>query len=340
MSTTEGLAPDTRTVVNVMTGFLGSGKTSLLRRLLTSPVFGNTAVLVNELGEVALDHDLLERLDHETVILRNGCICCGVRSDMADALEQLTRRRDAGEIPPFDRVVMETTGLADPVPIINTVLSDPVLRHHYRVGTVVTTVDGVLGQAQLVQRIEARKQAAVADRIIITKADLADDAALQSLREALSAINASCEVLESRDDATESEVQMARDLGGDGRLREATQWFFSEAARGRLGRVHGHIRTVSLTFEEPLDWAGFGVWLSMLLHQYGEAILRVKGILDLKGVDRPTVVHGVQHLVHPPLHLPRWPDGDRRSRLVLIGDLPSAETLQRSLTAFLNHASQ
>lgn len=331
---------ETRTVLNVLTGFLGSGKTTLLRRLLASPALAHCAVLVNELGEVALDHELLERIDEETVVLRSGCICCGVRSDMAAALQDLTRRRDQGEIPHFDRVVMETTGLADPIPIINTILSDPVLRHHYRVGTLVTTVDAVLGLSQLQQRGEARKQAAVADRIVITKADLIDAVRLQYLRQALQAINASCDVLESHNDAGEAQVQITRDLAGTNRAREADQWFFSRFPRGRLGPVHGGIRTVSLVFDKPLDWAAFGVWLSMLLHRYGEQILRVKGILDLAGVERPTVVHGVQHLLHPPVHLPSWPPGSRQSRLVLIGTLPPAQVLQDSLAVFLNRASQ
>ena len=340
MGPAEHLVADTRSVVNVLTGFLGSGKTTLLRRLLDSPAFAQCAVLVNELGEVALDHQLLERIDQETVVLRSGCICCGVRSDMAQALQDLTTRRDRGEIPYFDRVVIETTGLADPVPIINTVLSDPMLRHHYRLATVVTTVDAVLGLKQLRQRAEARKQAAVADRIVITKADMVADAQVGSIRQAVAAINASCDILESRNDATEVEVQMTRDLAGAERFHEANQWFFSSVARGRLGFAHGNIRTVSLVFEEALDWAAFGVWLSMLLHRYGENIMRVKGVLDLKGVAQPTVVHGVQHLLHPPIHLPEWPEGRRQSRLVLIGTLPSADVLQRSLESFLSRASQ
>lgn len=335
---------DERSVVNVLTGFLGSGKTSLLRRLLSSEAFAHCAVLVNELGEVALDHELLERIDQETIVLRSGCICCGVRADMAAALQELTSRRDRGEVPFFDRVVMETTGLADPVPVINTILSDAVLRHHYRVGTVVTTVDAVLGLEQLRTRPEARKQAAVADRLVITKADLSEASPLRLLHAALQDINTYCRVIESRNDASESDIQMARDLTGEGRSHEAGQWFsaaggppslFSaEAGQGRLKPMHGRIRTVTLSFDEALDWTAFGVWLSMLLHRYGETILRVKGILNLQGVDVPTVVHGVQHLLHPPVHLPQWPDADRRSRLVLIGELPSAEELRASLASF------
>lgn len=341
---------DGRSVVNVLTGFLGSGKTTLLRRLLSNKVFAHCAVLVNELGEIALDHELLERIDQETVVLRSGCICCGVRSDMAAAMQELTARRDRGEVPFFDRLVMETTGLADPVPIINTVLSDPALRHHYRVGSIVTTADAMLGLAQLRERPEARKQAAVADRIVITKADLAQPDDVRRLRTALHGINAYCRIVESRNDASEPEIQMARDLMGDGRAHEAAQWFAAgsstvesaaSAAQAcgsgdgtRLRPLHGDIRTTSLVWDEPLDWTAFGVWLSMLLHRHGEHILRVKGILNLRGVGVPTVVHGIQHLLHPPIHLPHWPDDDHRSRLVLIGELPPTEALRRSFERF------
>ena len=340
-------ADDPRCTVNVLTGFLGSGKTTLLRRLLNSDAFARCAVLVNELGEIALDHELLERIDQETVVLRSGCICCGVRSDMAAALLDLTARRDRGEVPPFDRVVIETTGLADPVPVINTVISDATLRHHYRVGTLVSTVDAVLGRGQLRQRPESRKQVAVADRIVITKADLASPEELLELRKTLRSINSHCRLVESRNDASEAEVRMAADLAGSHRAGEVAEWFspqpgavadhasslFASGGR-RLAPIHGSIDTIALTFDEPLDWTAFGVWLSMLLHRHGDTILRVKGILNLCGLDVPTVVHGVQHLLHPPVHLSGWPDGDRRSRLVLIGELPEAEMLQRSLESF------
>ena len=339
-------ATDTRIVVNMLTGFLGSGRTTLLRRLLGSEAFSNCAVLVNELGEVALDHELLETLDHETVVLRSGCICCGVRSDMAEALALLEARRARGEVPPFDRVVVETTGLADPVPIINTILSDDRLRHHFRLGTVVTTLDAVHGVGQLIERAEARKQVAVADRIVLTKADLVASEMLARLADTATAINPYCTMLPSYDDAGEAEVAMSVDLGGGPRALESERWMgaatqptgnlfsgsglFTEKGR-ELAPLHGGIRSATLVVDEPLDWVAFGVWLSMLLHRHGAAILRVKGILNLRGVSVPTVVHGVQHLLHPPTHLPAWPSADHRSRLVLIGELPDTESLRLSL---------
>lgn len=330
---------DTRRVVNILTGFLGSGKTSLLRRLLNSDAFARCAVLVNEVGDVALDHMLLERIDQETVVLSSGCICCGVRTDMATALLELNARYDRGEIPEFDRVIIETTGLADPVPVINTVFSDPALRHHFRLGSVVTTVDAVHGATQLQQRPESRKQVAVADRIVMTKVDLATDEQVRALALVLAQLNPHCRIVESRNDATEAQVAMAADLSGDGRAYEVGGWrlttprLFSGEGRA-LAPLHGRIDTICLVIDEPLDWVAFGVWFSMLLHRYGAQILRVKGILNLHGVAVPTVVHGVQHLLHPPVHLPAWPDNDRRSRLVLIGELPDRSELERSLSLF------
>jgi G3E family GTPase len=341
---------DRRYTVNVLTGFLGSGKTTLLRRLLSSKAFSNCAVLINELGEIGLDHELLGKVDQETIVLANGCICCGVRSDLSKALLSLNERRDLGVLPPFERVVIETTGLADPVPVINTLISDPTLRHHYRVGTVVTTVDGVLGMGQLGRQPESVKQAAIADRLVITKADLATPAGLEELRIALFQINPHSRIVTSRNDASEAEVLMSQDAGTGGGGHEVAQWIFaSEAAASigisppslfhaggkRLGLVHGTgVDTVSLLINEPLDWNAFAVWFSMLLHRYGSSILRLKGILNLRGLDVPTVVHSVQHLVHPPVHLDAWPGPDHRSRLMLIGHLPDAKELQRSLEAF------
>jgi G3E family GTPase len=345
-----GASSDARIPVNVLTGFLGSGKTTLLKRLLSSETFRNCAVLINELGEIGLDHHLLDVVDQETVVLSNGCICCGMRSDLAAALLDLNEKRERGLVPSFNRVMLETTGLADPVAVLNTVFSDAKLRHHFRVATVITTVDAMFGMRQLAEHRESFQQAAIADRVVITKADLADDAVVGELRAALESINPSCRIVISRNDASEHDVLIEDDASAPCALKEATHWFFSKSSgiggknagpslfgsQSRpLGPMHvSTISTASLMYGQPLDWTAFGVWLSMLVHGHGEKILRMKGLLNIKGSDTPVVVHGVHHLIHPPVHLDAWPTDDRRSRLVLIGNLPPVEQLQRSFEQF------
>lgn len=341
---------DRRTPVNILTGFLGSGKTSLLKRLLTSDTFRDCAVLINELGEIGLDHHLLDVVDQETVVLSNGCICCGMRSDLATALLDLNEKRDRSLVPPFNRVLIETTGLADPVAVLNTVFSDAKLRHHFRVATVIVTVDAVFGMRQLSEHRESYQQVAIADRIVITKADLTDDAAVHQLRTMLEDINPSCRIVTSHNDATETDVLIGHDASAPSALTEAKHWFFSKpfkidgktaepslfSSKSRpLGPLHvSTISTASLTCDKPLDWTAFGIWLSMLVHSHGEKILRMKGLLNVEGSDTPVVVHGVHHLIHPPVHLSAWPTADQRSRLVLIGYLPPVEQLQRSFELF------
>lgn len=339
-----------RIPANVLTGFLGSGKTSLLKRLLASDTFLNCAVLINELGEIGLDHQLLDVVDQETVVLSNGCICCGMRSDLAAALLDLNEKRDRGMVPPFDRIMIETTGLADPVAVVNTVFNDAKLRHHFRVATVITTVDALFGLQQLQEHRESFRQAAIADRIVITKADLADAASVDALHAVLSEINPSCRIVVSYNDATESDILVGHDANANSALNEAQHWFFDRPSpmRGkaagtslfsggarRLGLLHlSTIGTASLTYDRPLNWTAFGVWLSMLVHGHGEKILRMKGLLNVYGADTPVVIHGVHHVIHPPVHLSAWPTEDRRSRLVLIGDLPPVDQLQKSLEVF------
>jgi G3E family GTPase len=347
----EPLKPAQRIPINLLTGFLGSGKTTLLKRLLEESSFAHCAVLINELGEIGLDHRLLERLDHETVVLQNGCICCSVRDDLRQALLGLYDRRERHQVPPFDRVIIESTGLADPVPVLNTVAGDPVLRHHFRLGNVVTTVDAVHALDQFAQQAESRKQAAIADRLVITKADLVDAAQLESVQSALRQINGSAWLAVSRDDAGDAQVLLSEDLDQPAaRINEVRRWFqragiaaaASNTGSGKYrafgrepeGPHRGDISTHSLTFDEPIDWVAFGIWLSMLMHSRGADILRVKGILNVRGSDLPLVIHGVQHLIHAPVHLSGWPDGERRSQLVLIGRLPPQAQIEASLRAF------
>jgi G3E family GTPase len=183
--------------VHVITGFLGSGKTTLLRQALASPAFANTAVVVNEFGDIALDHLLLQRVDPDTVVLQTGCVCCTLRSELGAALRDLYEKRERGRVPPFDRLAIETTGLADPAPLLFTLMADPVLRHHFRLGSVVTTVDAVNGARQLAQHLESVKQVAVADRLVLTKTDLVDRAGIDGVRAAVARYNPTAPLIET-----------------------------------------------------------------------------------------------------------------------------------------------
>jgi len=320
------------TPVTLLTGFLGSGKTTLLRRLLADPALADTAVLINEFGEIGLDHHLLERIDDRTVLLASGCLCCTVRGELADAVRDLHSRRERGSIPPFRRLVIESTGLADPFPVLTTFHADPVLKHHFRMVGVVTTVDAVNGAATLARHAESVKQVAVADRIVLTKTDIATSAASASLARRVRALNPAA-TFSRADDAAHLSDLLTPSTG----MRDAASadWIAAELQSATPLSAHAtSITAFALTFATPLDWTAFALWLSMLLHRHGTQVLRVKGILNVAGTDMPVAIHGVQHLVHPPTHMQAWPDGDRHSRLVFIVDGLAREAIEQSLATF------
>jgi G3E family GTPase len=313
--------------VNVITGFLGSGKTTLLRRLLASPRLAETAVLINEFGEVGLDHLLVETIEEGIVLLQSGCICCTIRGDLSKAILDLYSRRERGLVPRFKRLAVETTGLADPTPILATILHDPVLRHHFHLGNVVATVDAVNGLATLDEHPESMKQAASADRLIVTKTDLAKAADVTALRAALRRLNPAASILEAIEGEVDAELVLGTEVwDAAARTAEVRRWIADEPMGGHehdhpldRSRHAGGIHAFCLTLDGPIEWAAFGIWLTLLLHRHGSDILRVKGIVNVLGSDVPVVVQGVQHVVHPPMHLAAWPLGaDRRSRLVFI----------------------
>jgi len=327
------------TPVHLLTGFLGSGKTTLLKRLLADPALADTAVLINEFGEIGLDHHLVERIDDTMVLLQSGCVCCTVRGELADALRDLHSKRDRGLVPPFTRVIIESTGLADPFPVLSTLKSDPVLRHHFRAGTVVTTVDAVNGLAQLDTYVESTRQAAIADRIVITKADLCKgDAGLTRLLSRLTEFNPDARRIIAGSNSPDADALFGDDAAQRATKLQSPSGFYCDTPTLRVTAegvaLHTAISSFVITVERPIDWTGFGIWLTMLLNRHGERVLRVKGILDLAGEDRPVAVHGVQHLVHPPVHLDAWPSGERISRLVFIVDGLDANLLKRSFNAF------
>ena len=309
-----------RIPVTVITGFLGSGKTTLLNALLARPEAANTAVIINEYGEVGVDHDLVQGITESVTLLDNGCVCCVLRGDLEQALRDLFLARRAGEISSFERVILETTGLADPAPVMQTLSTDPPLVEHYRLDGVITLVDGVQGSAQLAGMPEAVKQAAVADRIVITKSDLAEQPAVDALTQELRQINPTARLRAAAAGAVEPDFVLAVGLDRARVQPEAVdRWLgpAQEAAHG--GHDHTHnISTFTLWFDRPFERAVFERCIEVLTSLRGADLLRVKGLVNVRDEPGPVVIQGVQHLFHPPVTLAAWPGDDRRTRLVFI----------------------
>jgi G3E family GTPase len=324
--------------LTVLTGFLGAGKTTLLNRLLQRPELARTAVLVNEFGEIGLDHLLMEVVDGDTILLAAGCLCCTVRGDLSRALEKLAPRVRAGEIA---RVIIETTGLADPAPILATLIGDPLAATLFRLDGIATVIDAVHAMGQIDAHDEALRQVVVADRLVITKSDLADTAAL---RARLAQLNPGTPILVADHGTVEPAAILDAGLfDAAGKPADVARWIddaaFEDAHHHHhhhdVNRHDRHIQAFCLTFDTPLHWLGFGAWLEMMVATHGSRLLRVKGILDLDGQARPVAIHGVQHLFHPPELLAAWPAGEpRRSRIVFITRDLDRDTLLQGLNAF------
>ena len=300
-----------QTPVTVVTGFLGSGKTTLISRLLRQPGLANTAVIVNEFGEVGLDHMLMERLDGDVVLLPQGCVCCMVDGTIAGTLEGLDTRRVSGAIPVFDRVIIETTGLANPAPVLQALLDRQVLLRGYTPGLVVTTVDAAHGAETLLRHPEAVQQVAMADRLLLTKPDLEVGIAL---RQQLAELNPSAKLIPVLNGDIDPD-ELTRASAGDLALLMPR--------RSRFAATSGHasrITTVSLVLADEVEFVDLADFLGAVAETYGSALLRAKGIVRIRGEDRPLAVHGVQHIFHPPTRLAAWPAGLRNSTLVLILD--------------------
>lgn len=351
--------------VTVITGFLGSGKTTLLNHLLKQPGMKDTAVLVNEFGEIGLDHMLVRELDENTVLLNSGCLCCTVRSDLVESMRDLYAKRASGDVPRFRRLVIETTGLADPAPVLHTLMTDPMIGARFRFDGVVTTVDAANGMSTLDEHPESIKQAAVADRILITKSDLVDEDSLDALGKRIRNLNPGAPQFRIINGAVEPDDILGAGLfQPDQKIPDVAGWLRAEEVTEHDAHHHGHdhhhdghdhghhhhhhdvnrhdarVSSFCLTFDEPLNWDGVVTWIEMLIATRGDSLLRIKGILNLVGEEEPVVLHGVQHVFHPPVRLDEWPDEDHRSRLVFITRDLGREAIEQTFTAFNQAAAK
>jgi G3E family GTPase len=304
--------------VSVLTGFLGSGKTTLLGHLLRQPELSRAAVIINEFGEIGLDHELIETSDDSVIALTTGCLCCKVRSDLTQTLHDLLRRRDAGALA-FDHVVIETSGLADPAPILHALMTDANLAERVTLGSVVTTVDAVAGEATLDREAVSRKQAAVADRIVLTKLDLAGGEA-GALRQRIAALNPAAPTVRAVRGRIDAANLFAAVLANPERTArpEIDAWLGDAAAHG-----HAHhdaeIVSYAVVRAAPIRAVALTLFLEALAEHCGADLLRLKGIVNIaESPARPAVIHGVQHVFHAPAWLERWPSADRTSRMVFI----------------------
>jgi G3E family GTPase len=334
--------------LTVLTGFLGAGKTTLLNRLLKDPALARAAVIINEFGEIGLDHLLVEHIEDGVMLLSTGCLCCTVRGDLVNTLEKLLRGLDNGRMS-FDRVIIETTGLADPAPVLHTAMVHPYFVMRFRLDGIVTVADAVNGAASLDAHVEALKQVAVADRIVLTKTDLLDSSERREsaarLRDRLAALNPAAPVIE----AAGANVAQLIDCGlydAERKIPDVKRWLSEEAYAHDhhhdphdVNRHDDKIRAFTLASERAIPFSAFEMFLDLLRSMHGPNLLRVKGIVKLAETpEQPVVIHGVQHIFHPPATLASWPDADRRTRLVfIVNDIPQ-RAVEDLFNAFLGLA--
>jgi G3E family GTPase len=318
--------------VTIVTGFLGAGKTTLLNRLLRDAALADALVIVNEWGEIGLDHLLIERVEGDAILLASGCLCCSLRGDLLDTLDNALRRRDAGRIGAFSRIVIETTGLADPAPLLHALAADPTLAEQLSGAALITLVDAVNGQAMLDRHAEARRQVAMADRLVMTKSDLVQG------RERLAALGATLRKLNPQAplfDAAAGEFSVEDLLAaGPADLGAHRGGAIAWTSSGRFvaeDAPHGPVvRTHRLTWPTPIEWRAATAFLDLLRARFGARLLRVKGLIALADdPGKPLLIQGAQEIFHPPRRLPAWPDADRSTRLVFIGEAIEAGEIDR-----------
>ena len=317
--------------ISVLTGFLGSGKTTVLTSLIKQKQMANAAIIINEFGEVGLDHDLIETTDENVIELQNGCICCTIQGDLKTTLLNLLKKMEKGEVSPFNHVIIETTGLADPVPIIHTLMTSLDLQRIYSIDGVITVVDAINGESTYNAHEEAVKQTAFADRIILSKTDIADKEKVNSLTKRIKAINPKVTIIESdKKPLPVSKLLGLNDYNPQNKDWNVREWLDIEKNKS-TNHLHNHhhhkhdvnrhgddIETFAMVTSQPVSMTSVNFFLELLMSQMGENILRIKGILNITGESRPVVIHGVQHIFHPLEWLEKWPSNFKKSRLVFI----------------------
>jgi G3E family GTPase len=346
--------------ISLLTGFLGSGKTTVLNHLLRQPAMANVMVIINEFGEIGLDHELVETANEDMILLQSGCLCCTIRGDLADTLRTLFAKRERGEIPQFNRVVIETTGLADPAPILQALMTDTLVTTRFQLDGVIATVDAMAGEETLDRHLEAVKQAAVSDRILLTKTDLVPAAKCQAVEGRLHALNPAAAI-----QRISAGIVDPTELFDIGLYNPATKsidvqrWLQEEDyvqtdhedhhghrheeshrhAGNNVNRHDDHIKAMCLVVEEPIPGEALDRWLRSLLQFRGPDLLRFKGIVNVAELDGPIVLHGVQHVIYPPIALKSWPSNDRRTRIVFITYDIDEKMLRESLNELTNEAT-
>ncbi len=318
-----------RLPVALLSGFLGSGKTTLVNALLRDPRMAGTAVAVNEFGEVPLDRDLIDHGADKTVVMANGCLCCNLAGDMEDAVMRLFSRREGGEVPRFQRLIIEPSGLSDPAPIAQAILRNPVMSRAMRLESIVTTVDAVFAGMQSARHFEFGKQIALADRLVVTKTDLAAADTIDRLRVVLRGHNPLAPIVAAINGAVDLVALFPPSFIDPSRFSAATYRSALFAESVDPDHVRRHV-SVSLMAARPLHWRRFDEWLRRIRIGHAEQLLRVKGMLDIDGVDGPVLVQGVHHVLNAPVEIDAWPAGERISRLVLIADRATIDFARES----------
>ena len=346
--------------ISLLTGFLGSGKTTVLNHLLRQPAMANVMVIINEFGEIGLDHELIETATEDMILLQSGCLCCTIRGDLADTLRTLFAKRERGEIPQFNRVVIETTGLADPAPILQALMTDTLVTTRFQLDGVIATVDALAGEETLDRHLEAVKQAAVSDRILLTKTDLVPAAKCQAVEGRLRALNPAAPIQRIRAGIVDPTQLFDIGLYNPATKSIDVQRWLQEEDYGRtdredhdghrhdesyrhagssVNRHDDHIKAMCLVVEEPIPGEALDRWLGSLLQFRGPDLLRFKGIINVAELSGPIVLHGVQHVIYPPIALKSWPSNDRRTRIVFITYDIDEKILRESLTKLTNETT-